>query len=523
MPRAMRPFAATLALILTGSLLASGCGGASSPGASSPAHARGPWAEHQDTPRVAVPVEGTPGRGADAPLVTMVVFSDFQCPYCRRSAPTLDRVLQAYPDTVRLYFRNLPLGIHEHAEMAAEAAVEARAQGGDEAFWAFHDRLFSGHGLAVDDLVEDAGDIGLDATRMRVALRGRVHEEDVERDVQLAVDLGITGTPTLFVNGRPFLGIPDEDQLHEIVDEEIGLAREAMERGIPQGQLYAAVMEEASDTLPSEEAADDEPPPELDESVVYAVPVEGAPRLGPADAPVTIVAFSDFQCPFCARAVPILHALMERYPDRIRVFFRHHPLPFHPNAPRAALTAEAARDQQGDEGFWAMHDRLFAQQDALGPEDLMALAEESDLDMERFRESVTDPGVIARITRDEGLARRFGVLGTPTFYINGRVITGAQPLPVFEAAVDDALARADAELARGTAPAELYQTLVHDGSDHAVWRESGSAPSAQPPSAQPPSAQPPSAQPPSAQPPSAQRPSAQRPSAQRPSAQGDHR
>jgi protein-disulfide isomerase len=459
----------TVALILLAS-----CGGAT-PHPSSAAGARGPWSEHADIPRVAVPVDGTPARGADDPLVTLVVFSDFQCPYCRRSAPTLARLLEEYSDTVRLHFRNLPLPFHEHAELAAEAAQEARAQGGDRAFWAYHDLLIEGE-LGPDDLVAYAEQIGLDATRFRIALRGRVHEAAIEEDLRLAGELGVGGTPTLFVNGRPLLGIPPDDELRAILDEELAFAREALSRGIPRAEIYERVLAESAHEIPPEPGAtgeEEEPPPELDESVLYAVPVDDAPRLGPADAPVTIVAFSDFQCPYCARAVPTLQALMERYPDRIRIFFRHHPLPFHPNAPRAALTAEAARDQLGDEGFWAMHDRLFAQQEALEPDDLLALAEESGLDMDRFRASVTDETVIARVERDEQLARRFGVLGTPTFFVNGRVIQGAQPLPVFVAAVDDALTRAQSEIARGTAPADVYDAVVRGGSDHAVWRSHG--------------------------------------------------
>ncbi len=456
--------------VLSALVLVASCGGSTPRPAGSGANVRGPWSEHADVPRVAVPVDGTPSRGASEPLVTMVVFSDFQCPYCRRSADALTRIVDARADSVQLHFRNLPLPFHDHAELAAEAAEEARAQGGDRAFWAYHDLLFEG-GLELDDLVSYAEQIALDAERFRIALRGHVHREAIVEDLQLAEDLGVSGTPTLFVNGRPLLGIPDDEELGAILDEEIGLAREAIARGIPRSEIYDHVLAESARAIP-EEPSDEEEPPELDESVTYAVPVDGSPRLGPADAPVTIVAFSDFQCPFCSRVVPTLQALMERYPGRIRIFFRHHPLPVHPNAPRAALTAEAARDQQGDEGFWAMHDRLFAQQDALEPEDLLALAEQSGLDMERFRASVTDREVIARVERDETLARRFGVLGTPTFFVNGRVVQGAQPLSVFAAAVDDALARAEAELARGTAPADVYQALVRDGSDHAVWRGS---------------------------------------------------
>src|SRR5690606_11401955 len=149
-------------------LLLAGCGAAS---VRPQGDRASPWAERGDIPRFAVPVEGAPSQGADAALVTVVVFSDFECPYCRDAAPALARVLASRP--VRLYFRHLPLPFHERAALAAEAAEEARAQGGDPAFWRYHDALFESGELGESALVAHATRLGLDAERFRVALRGR--------------------------------------------------------------------------------------------------------------------------------------------------------------------------------------------------------------------------------------------------------------------------------------------------------------------------------------------------------------
>jgi len=111
------------------------------------------------------------------------------------------------------------------------------------------------------------------------------------------------------------------------------------------------------------------------------VPLEGASK-GPADAKVNIVAFSDFQCPFCSRVVPTLHEIEKTYGNKVRVFFRHNPLPFHADAPLASEAAVAA-EQQGK--FWEMHDKLFANQQNLKRPDLEKYAQEVGLDMGKFK------------------------------------------------------------------------------------------------------------------------------------------
>ena len=464
--------------VILASLLA-GCGGAT-PVAIETADAelpdvRGPWAERRDLLRVQVPLEDAPSRGAAQPLVTLVVFSDFECRYCRMFEPALERVVRDHPDDVRLVFRHLPLPFHEHAADAAEATEEARTQGGDEGFWALHDRLFTdGAGLTPRDLVAHAAAIGLDVERFRIAQRGHVHGDRIEDDLDLADRVGADGTPATYVNGRLLLGALPYEELAAIVDEEIALAREAMRRGIPRGAIYAAAMRESLERAPEpppREAPPSRERPQLDRDVIYALPADGAPQLGPADAPVTIVVFSDFQCPFCARALAPLEALRERYPDRLRLVFRNNPLPFHRDAAPAAAAALEAFAQRGDAGFWAMHDLLFENQRALDRPSLERYAGQLGLDVARFSAALDAGTHDAAIASDVALAERLGARGTPIFYVNGRIVQGAQPLPVFVEAVEAALERADAERSRGTPAADVYRALMHEASPTAVWQD----------------------------------------------------
>jgi len=161
--------------------------------------------------------------------------------------------------------------------------------------------------------------------------------------------------------------------------------------------------------------------------------VGSAPVRGPARAPVTVVVFSEFECPFCQRSEATLRALAEQYGTRVRFAFKNHPLPMHPSARPAARAAFAA----GEQGkFWEYHDALFAHQDALDPASLELRAKELGLDLERFRRVMADPRTDAALEADEAEATRLGVTGTPTFFVNGRKLIGAQPLARFQAAVE---------------------------------------------------------------------------------------
>lgn len=147
------------------------------------------------------------------------------------------------------------------------------------------------------------------------------------------------------------------------------------------------------------------------------VQTEGFPTRGAPMAPVTIVEFSDFECPFCGRAHPLLTELMRELDGQVKVVFRHYPLSGHPRAMPAARAAVAA-GQQGK--FWEMTDLLFEHQRALEDDDLERYAQQLGLDMERFHTDLHSPETQAAVERDREEGRRLGIEGTPTFFINGR-------------------------------------------------------------------------------------------------------
>jgi len=150
--------------------------------------------------------------------------------------------------------------------------------------------------------------------------------------------------------------------------------------------------------------------------VVYDLPVNNSATKGPPDAPVTIVLFDDFQCPYCARLLPTLEKVMQAYPNHVRVVFKHFPLSMHKFARQAAIASIAARNQGK---FWPLHDQLFANYNQLNDEKIKELAESVGLDMERFDKDIQDPALQQEIAADMQLGTSSGVRGTPAVYING--------------------------------------------------------------------------------------------------------
>lgn len=162
------------------------------------------------------------------------------------------------------------------------------------------------------------------------------------------------------------------------------------------------------------------------------------PAKGPADAPITIVEFSDFQCPFCSRVNPTLAQVREKYGDKVRIVFRQYPLPFHAEAAKAAEASLCA----GDQGkFWEMHDALFANQQALKVDQLKARAAELGLKAEEFNSCLDSGKHAAAVQTDLKEGSAAGVNGTPAMFINGRFLSGAVPFEQVAEIIDDELRR----------------------------------------------------------------------------------
>jgi protein-disulfide isomerase len=161
--------------------------------------------------------------------------------------------------------------------------------------------------------------------------------------------------------------------------------------------------------------------------------VATGPSRGPANAKVTIVEFSDFECPYCSRATPTVEAFMKKYDGRVRLVFRQFPLPMHKLAAKAAEGALCANEQSK---FWPMYDKLFGNQERLQPSDIKGYAKELGLDTAKFDTCLDSGKMHAAVEADIEAGRAVGVDGTPAFFINGRPYSGAQPLEKFEEVID---------------------------------------------------------------------------------------
>jgi protein-disulfide isomerase len=343
------------------------------------------------------PLVTGPAKAAAYAPVSIIEFSDFECPFCGQVAPFVQELLRAYPKQVRFIFKHNPLPMHTHAALAHEAALAAAEQG---KFWEMHDLLFANQkNLEMQSLLEYAKQLNIDVATFQKALESHRYRPQVEQDVAEAKGLGVTATPTFFVNGRKAVGAQSLDSLKGLVDQALGIS--------------------TGPALARKEIA------------VGEAPVRGAAR-----APITIVEFADFQCPFCGRALPTLQQLLRDYPDRVRWVFKNFPLDFHQDsflAHQAALAAGA----QGK--FWELHDRIFVDQPAIKRDDLIQAAKGLGLDVTRFVTDLDSGRFRASVEADRAEGNRLGVSGTPTFFINGKELVGAASLAEFKRMVDGEL------------------------------------------------------------------------------------
>jgi len=333
--------------------------------------------------------------------VTIVEFFDYQCPFCLKTNPAVEEAIKHYPGNVRLVLKNLPLSIHPDSALAHQAALAAGEQG---RFWEMHDLLFANHNkIKLPDLVLYAQQLHLDVPRFQKALEsGRFHQV-IDDDAAMARGLGITATPTFFINGQQLTGQQSVERLNAAIDEALNPGRSA---------IAAARV------------------------TIDKLNLARAPVRGQAQAPVTIIEFSDLQCPFCARVTPTLRELMKQYPDQVRWVFKSFPLGFHADSPLAHAAALAAQ-RQGK--FWEMHDLIFANQRNLKRDNLLAEAVSLNLDMDKFRADLDSADVKQQLEADKKEGEGLGVNGTPAFYINGKSFSGAMPIEQFQAAINNAL------------------------------------------------------------------------------------
>jgi protein-disulfide isomerase len=376
-------------------------------------------------------------RGPDDALITIVEFGDFQCPYCKRVAPTLDQVLADHGKDVRIVFRHQPLeNLHKDARNAAKAAIAAGKQG---KFWEMHDRLFAGqHELTEANFRSWAEQIGLDVAQFDRDYYDAETDRQLQADIDTALKFGADGTPAFFVNGRYLGGAQTKAAFDSVIEEEKARALKFIERrGNTRKRLYDDMISHfAPEVLEPRDAID---PIDPDEKR-YILSTTGLPQKGASGfGRVQIIECGDFDCPYCARARATIDKVLDAYPSQVSFFFAHHPLQFHHGAEPAARAAVAA-DNQGK--FWEMHDLLFEGQGSSTrtEADFVGYARTLKLDVERFKTDFAAAETAEKVENQRKLCADSDVTATPTFFVNGARIEGAQEFDRFKAIIDAELA-----------------------------------------------------------------------------------
>lgn len=275
--------------------------------------------------------------------------------------------------------------------------------------------------------------------RERIAENLRFRFEQL-REAQVVVtelgdaDLAGFDLGTVVINGRNamrFLVTKDDTQLYLLAADPVDVSLTKSEVAAEFDRLEREALAEARQRHQQ-----------------LMVLAKGKPSLGNSSAPVTIVEFSDFECPYCARVVPTVKQLLEKYPDDVRIVFMHLPLAMHPWAEPAAVAATCAARQSND-AFWSLHDFYFENQASIETDNIIDMSkshlEEAGVDITSWAECASNTEstaykeALSAVRSSMETAKKYGATGTPAFFVNGRFLSGAQPLSAFEEIIEEIL------------------------------------------------------------------------------------
>jgi protein-disulfide isomerase len=415
--------------------------------------------------------------GGQHPLVTIVLFSNYACPPCRKTWQVMRNLLEDYKDDIRVVYRSVHIPGYKANDEAVDAVYAAGAQG---KFWEMHWRLFDHSDDYSRPVLEaHAKALGLDLERFGKDLDQGISTGRRLADQRVQRELGVFAGPAAFANGVLVLGHRPEDVWHVLIDQEILRAKNDLANGVLRPDLYANMQKSARKGPIVVEADERKALPgqgikggAVEEKVTivapdaskrYRIEVDRSHGIGPADAPVEIVEFTDFQCPYCKKGNNGVFAeLRKKYGKELRWSIAHLPLPMHAGARPAAMAANAAA-QQG--AFWPYHERLFAETRPFTRETFLALAGELGLDTAKFANDYASQGTLASVQADLETAAKLGISSTPVLFVNGRMIEGATGIETYERLIDEELAAAKVLLAQGKARSEIHAALMADAID----------------------------------------------------------
>jgi protein-disulfide isomerase len=384
--------------------------------------------------RANVDVKDSPSKGDDTAKVVIVEYSDFQCPFCKKFYDqTLSQIQSTYVDTgkVKFVYKHYPLSFHSEAEPASLASECANEQG---KFWEYHDLIFDNQGQLSSSIYSTwAEQLGLDVDQFNECFESKKYLDKVQKEFSEGQSKGITGTPGFLINGRLVSGAQPFSSFEQIIEEELG-NRETTTTGSTAANIPSA----GGCGIPSGGSAP-AAPTVVAPSGPIQVNEDGDPFLGDENAPVVVVSFEDYQCPFCKRAFDdTFPQLKSEYIDtgKVKFVYRDYPLSFHPDAQKSAEAAECAGDQ---DKYWEMHDLIFNNQQSLSVDNLKGYASQLGLDSTTFDGCLDSREKTSEVQNDFSEGQSYGVTGTPTYFINGNKLVGAQHYSAFKTLIDQEL------------------------------------------------------------------------------------
>ncbi|MBV9949609.1 MAG: thioredoxin domain-containing protein, partial [Myxococcales bacterium] len=305
----------------------------------------------------------------------------------------------------------------------------------DKGFWEIHDKLFENQKDLSDEAIIKLGtEVGASADKLKKSISDHTHKKVLDADSDLAEDFQASGTPHFFINGRRLVGAQPQEKFEKIVDEEVKKGQDLIAKGTKPSEVYEALTK------------DGKGPPEPEKKDVPKSVPSNDPARGNMSAKVVIHEWSDFQCPFCGRVEPTVNQVMKDFGDKVKFVWHDLPLPMHPDAPLAAQAGREAFRQKGPSAFWAMHDKMFTNQQKLKREDLDGYAKELNLDMDKWKAALDGSTHTAEIDADKKSGNDVGIQGTPAFIVaptnasQGYFVNGAQPYTKFRKVIERALA-----------------------------------------------------------------------------------
>lgn len=372
-----------------------------------------PMAVMPDTAVWRVPVfSDDPVHGPKDALVTIVEFSEFESPFCRAAAKTLETLLARYPDRLRVVWKDNPVAFDVHSRTAALLAWRVYTERGESEFWRAHDLMFDSQPKLDDAALKVVAEkFGLVWTSSKQNAASRQANDKVDQSIELGGDVAVRGIPHFFINGRRLAGAQSLEVFSTRVEDALAQAAELTARGVPKEDIYEELIK-GGKQLPEPEHRDVPEPDAMS-------PFRGTPA-----APQAIQLFAELPCRSCERVLRILDEVEAEYRGQARIVFRFLP-PAPPLRPAFAEAAQEVFLRGGANAFWLFQERLLDAMLRAGPVDdagLEALATTVSVDSRRVHEALASGKHKTRLSSDAAAAKAAGIGSGPAIIVSGYLL-----------------------------------------------------------------------------------------------------